>query len=55
MALTEHEEKALEHIRQEQRREAFQRQLQALLKAPAVHARRVKDKFGPLTRTGRID
>lgn len=52
--MTEEEQKALEHMAQEQRREAFQRSLQGKLKADPGPAKQTKKNWAPLTRTGYI-
>jgi len=54
MALTEEEQKALEHLAAEERREEFQRQLQAKLTPDPSRAARTKKFWAPLTSRGRI-
>lgn len=46
------DEKALEHLAQERRREAFQRALQAKLAAPPGPLAALKEKFRPVLKTG---
>lgn len=53
--MTEDEQMALEHLRQEKRREAFQRHLQSLLlPKDQGPAQQVRKNFAPLTILGRI-
>ncbi len=54
MALTEHEQKAVEHIAQEKRREGFIRSLQGKLKPDPGPAKQTRRNWAPLTRTGYI-
>jgi hypothetical protein len=52
MALTPEETRALEHKRQERRREAFQRSLQAALKGNGARYKELLEKTRPLSRRG---
>lgn len=54
MPLTEEEQKALEHLAAEERREEFQRQLQAKLTPDPSYAAQTKKNWAPLTSRGRI-
>ena len=54
MTLTVEEQKALEHLADERRRETFQRFLLVKLTPDSSHAARVKKNFAPLTTTGKI-
>ena len=54
MALTADEQKAIEHLAQEKRREAFNRSLQGKLKADPGPAKQTKKNWAPLTTTGYI-
>lgn len=47
------EEKALEHLAQENRREAFQRSLQGRLVGSASALKTLKDKWKPVLKSGR--
>jgi hypothetical protein len=47
------DEKALEHLAQEERREAFQRFLQSKLTAPTAPLQALKEKYRPVLRTGK--
>lgn len=52
--MTPEDQQALDHLAQEERREAFQRSMQALLKAPSAYAQATKTKWAPLTRINYI-
>lgn len=52
--MTEDEQKALEHLAQEDRRRAFTRHLQSFLKPNPGPAKQAKKNWAPLTRTGFI-
>jgi len=54
MALTEEEQKALVHLADEERREAYQRFLQSKLTPDPSRAARTKKFWAPLTSRGRI-
>lgn len=51
--MTAEEEKALEHLAQESRREAFQRFLQSKLKAPTAPLVALKEKYKPVLKSGK--
>jgi len=50
--VTPEDQQALEHLAQERRREAFQRSLQAKLRAPAEPLIALKEKLAPVLKTG---
>lgn len=50
--MTPEDEQALEHLAQERRREAFQRSLQAKLRAPAEPLVALKEKYAPVLKSG---
>lgn len=54
MTLTVEEQKALDYLAQEKRREAFQRFLHSKLVAPVEPGATVKKGWAPLTNTGSI-
>lgn len=55
MALSAEEQKAVEHLADERRREEFNRQLQAsLVPVSSVPAANTKKNWAPVTETGRI-
>jgi hypothetical protein len=54
MPLTQEEQKALEHLNAEKRREAFQRFLQSKLTPNPSRAAQTKKNWAPLTARGRI-
>lgn len=50
--MTTEDQKALEHLAQERRREAFQRSLQAKLRAPSGPLVALKERLAPILKSG---